>query len=142
MARISDVSRIPDRYISALQRCGVRSTDSLLRLGATHADREVLSGEADIPLELLSDWVMMADLMRVNGLGESYCGMLNAVGIYCVADLRDAAVEKLYTEIDLAEASGKNLGRMPSRRRVRSWIAAARRIPLVLDTPEPAAEPL
>lgn len=142
MARISDVSRIPDRYISALQRCGVRSTDSLLRVGATHTDREALSSSSGVPMELLSDWVRMADLMRVNGLGESYCGMLNAVGIYCVADLREAGVEKLYREIDSAEASGQHLGRMPSRRRVRSWIAAARRIPLVLDTSEPALDPL
>lgn len=142
MARISEVSRIPDRYVSALKRCGVRSTDSLLRVGASPTAREALSGETGIPVELLSDWVMMADLMRVNGLGESYCGMLNAVGIHSVAELREAGVEKLYREIDSAESSGKNLGRMPSRRRVRSWIAAARRIPLVLDALEPAADRL
>jgi DNA polymerase/3'-5' exonuclease PolX len=82
---------------------------------------------------LIDEWVNMADLMRVNGLGESYCFLLKAAGVRRLEDLRQARADQLFRAIEGVDNYEKWVGRLPSFRRVRSWIDASRRIPMVVD---------
>ena len=133
MPRIVDLSRLEPEYVSALKSRGVHSTDSLLRHASTAKMRDSLAAQTGIPEPLIFEWVNMADLMRVNGLGESYCLLLKAAGVRRLDDLRQAQANELYNAIAQVKDFKKWVGRLPSFRRVRSWIDASRRIPIVLD---------
>jgi hypothetical protein len=133
MPRIADLDRLEPEHVSALKSRGVHSTDSLLRRASTPKAREALARQTGIPVKLITDWVHMADLMRVNGLGESYCHLLRAAGVIRLEDLRQARAEQLYRDIVHLEDYRRWVGRLPSFRRVRTWVDAARRIPAVVD---------
>ncbi len=133
MPRIVDLTRLEPEYVSALKSRGVHSTDSLLRHAATPRARDTLARQTGIPEPLISEWVNMADLMRVNGLGKSYCHLLRAAGIRRLEDLRQARADELFRAIEKVDNYEKWVGRLPSFRRVRSWIDASRRIPSVVD---------
>jgi DNA polymerase/3'-5' exonuclease PolX len=133
MPRIVDLTRLEPKYVSALKSRGVHSTDSLLRHAATARARGALSRQTGIPVDLIDEWVHMADLMRVNGLGESYCFLLKAAGVRRLEDLRRARADQLYRAIEGVDHYERWVGRLPSFRRVRSWIEASRRIPMVVN---------
>lgn len=133
MPRIVDLTRLEQEQISALKARGVHSTDSLLRKGSTAKARVVLSRQTGIPESLIAEWVDMADLMRVNGLGEAYCYLLKAAGVRRLEDLRQAKADQLFLAIKRVDNYRQWVGRLPSYRRVRSWIDASRRIPTVVD---------
>ncbi len=133
MPRIVDLTRLEAKYVSALKSRGVHSTDSLLRHASTARARGALSRQTGIPEDLIDEWVNMADLMRVNGLGESYCFLLKAAGVRRLEDLRQARADQLFRAIEGVDNYEKWVGRLPSFRRVRSWIDASRRIPMVVD---------
>lgn len=133
MPRIVDLTRIEPEYITALKSRGVHSTDSLLRHAATSRARDILARQTGIPEPLISEWANMADLMRVNGLGESYCYLLRAAGVRRLEDLRQASADELFQAIEKVDNYDKWVGRLPSFRRVRSWIDVSRRIPTVID---------
>lgn len=133
MPRIVDLSRLKPEYVQALKSSGVHSTDSLLRHASTPRERNILARQTGIPESLISEWTHMADLMRVNGLGESYCHLLRAAGVRRLEDLRQAQAEELYRAIEQVDNFQEWVGRLPSFRRVRSWIDASRRIPMVID---------
>jgi hypothetical protein len=133
MPRIVDLTRLEPEHISALKSRGVHSTDSLLRRASTPRARDALARQTGIPESLISDWVNMADLMRVNGLGESYCLLLRAAGVRKLEDLRQARADQLFRAIERVDNFEEWVGRLPSFRRVRSWIDASRRIPTVVD---------
>lgn len=134
MPRIVDLTSLQPEYITALKHFGVHSTDSLLRKAATSKARGRLARQTGIPENLIDRWVNMADLMRVNGLGESYCHLLMAAGIHRLEDLREARPEQLHDNIEALKDYRQWVGRLPSARKIRSWINASRRIPAVLET--------
>ncbi len=133
MARIVDLTRLAPEHISALKARGVHSTDSLLRHASSLRARNTLARQTGIPETLIAEWVNMADLMRVNGVGETYCYLLKAAGVRRLEDLRQAKADQLYRTIEKLDNYEEWVGRLPSFRRVRSWIDASRRIPSVLD---------
>jgi hypothetical protein len=133
MPRIVDLTRLEPEYVTALKARGIHSTDSLLRKAGTARARGQLARQTGIPEPLLAEWVNMADLMRVNGLGESYCYLLRAAGVHRLEDLRQAHADQLFRAIEAVDNYEEWVGRLPSFRRVRSWIDASKRIPTVVD---------
>jgi predicted flap endonuclease-1-like 5' DNA nuclease len=134
MPRIVDLTSLQPEHVTALKHLGVHSTDSLLRKAATSKARGRLARQTGIPEPLIDRWVNMADLMRVNGLGESYCHLLMAAGIHRLEDLRAALPEQLHDHIESLDDYQQWVGRIPSARKIRSWINASRRLPTVIDT--------
>ena len=72
MAKLLDIEGIGPVYSEKLKNAGVKSVESLLKLGATPAGRESIAEKAGIDKRLILEWVNRADLFRIKGVAEEY----------------------------------------------------------------------
>ncbi|MCK5053476.1 MAG: DUF4332 domain-containing protein, partial [Anaerolineales bacterium] len=80
MAKIVDIEGIGPKFAKNLYAVGVRSTGRLLQIGADKRGRKDLAEETGIPEKLVLEWVNLADLMRIKGIGEEYSDLLEEAG--------------------------------------------------------------
>jgi len=71
MAKVIDVEGIGPKYAVKLSKAGIKTTDALLRKGATPAGRKEIATKTGIGEELILDWVNYVDLYRIKGIGSS-----------------------------------------------------------------------
>ena len=133
MTSLKEIEGIGPQYARQLAAAGVRSTEALLKLGATKKGRKELEVKTGIGHKSLLEWVNLADLFRVPGVGEQYSDLLEEAGVDTVLELSirkpDALTEKLM-KINTA----KNLvNRPPSAKVVAKWIKAAQKLKRVVE---------
>ena len=133
MTSLKEIEGIGPKYARQLAAAGVRSTEALLRLGATKKGRKELEVKTGIGHKSLLEWVNLADLFRVPGVGEQYSDLLEEAGVDTVLELSirkpDVLTEKLM-KINTA----KNLvNRPPSAKVVAKWIKAAQKLKRVVE---------
>lgn len=132
MARIIDIEGIGPDYASILQSHGVRTTNRLLRAAATKKGRESLADQTDIPEKLILEWVNLADLMRVKGVGEEYSDLLEEAGVDTVKELRNRNPGNLYAALASTNEEKRLVRRLPSPEQVAAWVADAKTLPPVV----------
>jgi len=71
-----------------------------------------------------------SDLTTIRGIGVSRKRWLNSLGIYTIAELGQASVHELESQL-------KKDGRLPSRSELEEWIAQARSAAAAYQQPEP-----
>ena len=133
MTSLKEIEGIGPKYARQLAAAGVRSTEALLKLGATKKGRKELEVKTGIGHKSLLEWVNLADLFRVPGVGEQYSDLLEEAGVDTVLELSirkpDALTEKMM-KINTA----KNLvNRPPSAKVVAKWIKAAQKLKRVVE---------
>ena len=69
MPSIMDIEGIGPAYAKKLTEAGVKTTDDLLKLGASAKGREELGKKTGIDGKLVLEWVNLADLYRIKGVG-------------------------------------------------------------------------
>ena len=74
----------------------------------------------------------MADLMRINGVGEEYSELLEAAGVDTVKELRNRNAENLTTKMAEVNAEKKLVRQVPSLKMVEKWVAQAKELPPVM----------
>jgi predicted flap endonuclease-1-like 5' DNA nuclease len=129
MARILDIEGIGSKYAKKMHEVGVRSTTRLLNIGATKRGREDLAEHTGISEKLILEWVNLADLMRIKGIGEEYSDLLEEVGVDTVKELRNRVPENLYEAIVKVNREKALVRRLPSRRQVSLWVGQAKKLP-------------
>ena len=70
MAKIEEIEGIGPTYAQKLIEAGIKTTDDLLEAGTTPKERETLAEKTGISGTLILEWVNLADLMRIKGVGE------------------------------------------------------------------------
>jgi predicted flap endonuclease-1-like 5' DNA nuclease len=132
MVRIIDIEGIGLNFQGKLLEVGVRSTARLLQVGATRRGRKDLSENTGISEKLILEWVNLADLIRINGIGEEYSDLLEEAGVDTVKELRNRdPIKLLQTMSELNEE--KNLvRRLPSIRQVTNWVKQAKTLPPIV----------
>ena len=132
MASITKIEGIGPKKAKMLAKCGVKTTNGLLKCTAKPADRKQLAKESGCtPAEVLA-WANKADLMRVKGVGEEYSDLLEAAGVDTVKELRNRNAANL-TEAMLAKNAKKKLVRRPpALSEVEGWIKHAKTLDVVL----------
>ena len=78
---LADIEGIGPAWAEKLEAAGLRTTDDLLRAGATSKGREDLAAATGISGKLILRWVNRADLSRIKGVGEQYADLLEAAGV-------------------------------------------------------------
>ena len=63
-------------YAAKLEQVGVRTTDALLKKGSKPEDRRLLAEASGIGAHLILEWVNLADLYRIKGVGSQYSDLL------------------------------------------------------------------
>ena len=129
MVKIDKIEGIGPTFASKLAAAGVDTTEELLAAGATPKGRDDLAETTGISETLILEWVNLADLFRIKGVGEEYSDLLEEAGVDTVAELARRNADNLHAKI-LEVNEVKNLVRRPpSLSQVTDWIAQAKRLP-------------
>ena len=129
MTKLTEIEGVGPVYASKLQKAGITTIEALLEAGATPQGRKELEDKTEIGHKLIIEWVNLADLMRIKGVGEEYADLLEEAGVDTVKELRNRNPENLYKAL-LATNEAKNLVRqVPGLEQVKGWIEQAKILP-------------
>ncbi len=126
MARIEQISGIGPVYGERMRSMGIRTTEELLRAGATPEGRQELAEKIGVSADTILQWVNRADLMRIVGIGEQYSDLLEAVGVDTALELARRNPDNLYEKLAEINAEKRLVRRLPTRDMVARWIEQAK----------------
>src|SRR5262245_28156887 len=85
---IKFVAGVEDDDIEALRLVGIRTAERLVDEAGSPKGRKVLADKTGIEVGHLLDLANAADHMRIKGMGAHYVGLLRAVGVMTVRELK------------------------------------------------------
>ena len=132
MPTIIDIEGIGTAYASKLRKAGVRSTNALLKMGATKKGRQELAQVTGFTASTILEWVNRADLFRVKGVGTQYSDLLEAAGVDTVVELANRKPETLLETLAKTNEKKNLVNQLPGLSQVRSWIKNARSLKRVV----------
>lgn len=126
MATISDIEGIGAAYAAKLRKAGVRSTNELLKAGATKKGRAELAKATGFDAKTILEWVNRADLFRVKGIGAQYSDLLEAAGVDTVLELAKRKPEVLLETLIKVNEKKNKVNQVPGLSNVKAWIKSAK----------------
>ena len=132
MANIIDIEGIGDVYTQKLADAGLTTVEALLKAGASPKGRQALAEETGISGKLILEWVNLADLFRIKGVGEEYSDLLEEAGVDTVPELAQRNAENLYAKLIETNAAKELVRRLPTQSQVADWIEQAKALPRVV----------
>jgi predicted flap endonuclease-1-like 5' DNA nuclease len=133
MPKIEDIEGIGPVYAKKLMEAGVHTTDDLLKVGATAKGREDLGKKTGIEHKLILEWVNLADLYRIKGVGQEYSDLLEEAGVDTVAELAKRVPENLHTKMLEVNEKKKLVNRPPPLSMVKDWVEQAKKLKRVVE---------
>lgn len=116
-----------------LKKLGVTSTQTLLNIGASPKGRQALAEEVGIDQRRVLDWVNLADLVRIKGVGEGYMDLLSEAGVDTVPELARRNPANLHQKMLEINELKRLVRRPPSQVEVEDWVAQAKELPRVIN---------
>ena len=132
MAKIIDIEGIGKIYTQKLADAGFTTVEALLKAGASPKGRQALAEETGISGKLILEWVNLADLFRIKGVGEEYSDLLEEAGVDTVPELAQRNAANLYTKLVETNAAKELVRRLPTQSQVADWIQQAKAMPRVV----------
>ena len=132
MASIIDIEGVGEVYAQKLKDAGVVTTDALLEKGASPKGRKELAEATGISDKLILEWVNLADLYRIKGVGSEYADLLEEAGVDTVVELAQRKPENLYAKIIEINEAKKLVRRPPTQEQVSDWVSQAKALPRVV----------
>jgi predicted flap endonuclease-1-like 5' DNA nuclease len=126
MANVKDIEGIGPVLGGKLEKAGIVTVESLLENGATRSGRANIARETGIPESQILDFVNMADLMRVKGVGAEFAELLVAAGVDTIKELRTRNAENLQAKLSEVQGEKNLTRRVPSLDMVKDFIAQAK----------------
>jgi predicted flap endonuclease-1-like 5' DNA nuclease len=133
MTKLTAIEGIAETYAGKLKIAGVPTLEALLEKGATPAGRQDLAAAADISSKLILEWINLADLFRIKGIGEEYSDLLEEAGVDTVPELAQRNAANLLAKIIQVNAEKKLVRRVPTLAQVTSWIEQAQALPRIVQ---------
>jgi predicted flap endonuclease-1-like 5' DNA nuclease len=133
MASIDTIEGIGVQYGRTLRKARVRTTEALLKRGATRKGRKDLSEATGLSQHLILEWVNRADLMRVKGVGEEYSDLLEGAGVDTVKELRTRNAANLTAAMTEVNERKRLVRRLPTESMVERWVSHAKTLPPVVQ---------
>jgi predicted flap endonuclease-1-like 5' DNA nuclease len=133
LTNIIRIKGIGPSYAEKLVANGIKTLEKLLEAGSSKKGRTEISEKTGITEKLILEWVNLADLFRVKGIGEKYSDLLEEAGVDTVVELSKRVPENLYAK--LAEVNGvkKLANRNPTLPEVKSWVEQAKQMPRMIQ---------
>lgn len=116
----------------ALKARHITTCRQLLAAAAEFDDRERLSRDSRIPLELLSTIVRRADMARIEGIGAVFGLMLEELDVLEVSMLAKHDPQALHDRLGAHNQSERLARRSPTPEEVTDWIEQARSLPILV----------
>jgi predicted flap endonuclease-1-like 5' DNA nuclease len=132
MAKIIDIEGVGETYAQKLTEAGIKTTEALLKAGATPKGREELAAKTGLSGKLILEWVNHADLYRIKGVGSEYSDLLEAAGVDTVPELAQRDPKNLFKKLIEVNEAKKLVRRPPLLTNVESWVAQAKELPRVV----------
>jgi len=111
---------------SKLEKAGVKTSASLLKEGASKTGRKKIAEKSGISEDKILDFVNMADLMRISGIGGEFAELLKAAGVDTIKELRTRNAENLHQKLEEINKVKKVTRRVPSLKMVQDFIERAK----------------
>ena len=127
------IEGIGKKYKEKLKAAGVDTVEVLLEKGNTPKGRKELAGTTGISPELILKWTYLADLIRIDGVGEEYSDLLQAAGINTVKDLTRLYAKDVFNKIIGINKEKELVRQLPSLKMVEDWIGQSKKLPLVVE---------
>ena len=134
MNSINSINGMTHTEATKLRRARVRTTVTFLLIASTRSGRALLTKETGITSPKLLHWAKRAELMKIKNLGRDYADLLEAVGVESVADLKRRNPESLHEMMHNTNQIKKIVDRMPSLKRVASWIDDSKDIVITVSS--------
>ncbi|NQV06655.1 DUF4332 domain-containing protein [bacterium] len=132
MASIDAIEGIGVRNATKLRKARIRTTEALLKRGATKKGRKGIVEETGITAHYILEWVNRADLMRIKGVGEEYSDLLEAAGVDTVKELRNRNAANLLAKMVETNEKKRLVRRLPTLSMVERWVANAKELDPVI----------
>ena len=126
--KLEKIEGIGTKYAEKLQAAEVTSTEELLDVGGSRKGRQDLAAKSEISETLILEWVNLADLFRIPGIGEEYSDLLEEAGVDTVKELRNRNPENLHKAVQEVNARKKLVRQVPGLSQVETWIKSAREL--------------
>ena len=130
--KILDIEGIGPVYAAKLEKVGVRTTDALLKKGSSPEDRRLLVEASGIGEHLILEWVNLADLYRIKGVGSQYSDLLEEAGVDTVVELATRVPQHLLDKLVEVNQAKNLVNKMPGINQVANWIKQAKKLPRVI----------
>ena len=127
--KVEEIEGIGPAYARKLSRSGIRTTDELLDMGSTKKGRRELARRTGISETIILEWVNMADLFRIKGIGEEYSELLKEAGVNTVVQLARRNPENLQKTLVGVNDTKKLVRRPPSLSQTEDWVEQAKILP-------------
>ncbi len=131
--KIEQVEGIGPVYGEKLRNIGIPNTSVLLDRGCTRRGRQEIAQKCGLPEAKVLDWVNMADLFRIKGVGAEYAELLEGAGVDTVKELRNRNAESLAARLAELNQQKKLTRRVPSAQVVKGWVEQAKTIPARIE---------
>ena len=131
--KVEEIEGIGPVLGEKLRTAGINTVDKLLENAATKKQRQSLAEETGISEKQILKFTNMADLFRLNGVGQEYAELLEVAGVDTVPELAQRNAANLTAKMEEVNEA-KNLTRKtPSATEVEKWIAQAKELPSVIE---------
>ena len=131
--KVEEIEGIGPVLGEKLRAAGINTVDKLLEKAATKKQRQSLAEETGISEKQILKFTNMADLFRLNGVGQEYAELLEVAGVDTVPELAQRNAANLTAKMEEVNEA-KNLTRKtPSTAEVEKWIAQAKELPRVIE---------
>ncbi len=129
MSRIVEIEGIGKVYAEKLVGMGIKTTTDLLEHCGTAKGREEMAEKTGISERLLLEWVNLADLFRIKGVGEQFSDLLEESGVDTVVELAQRNPDNLYNKMLQVNEEKNLVNRTPHLSEVKSWVEQAKALP-------------
>ena len=131
--KVEEIEGIGHVLGEKLRAARINTVDKLLENAATKKQRQSLAEETGISEKQILKFTNMADLFRLNGVGQEYAQLLEVAGVDTVPELAQRNAANLTAKMEEVNEA-KNLTRKtPSATEVEKWIAQAKELPRVIE---------
>jgi predicted flap endonuclease-1-like 5' DNA nuclease len=128
MPKVIDIEGIGPVYAKKLNEAGIKTTDDLLKAGATAKGREELATKVGADNKYILEWVNRSDLYRIKGVGRQYSDLLENAGVDTIVELTKRVPENLLAKMLEVNAAKKLVKRPPPISFVKNWIEQAKKL--------------
>ena len=133
MPSIMGIEGIGPQYAKTLSEIGIKTTEALLKQGATPKGRKIIEERTQIGHRLILEWVNLADLFRIKGVGEEYSVLLEEAGVGTVIELSNGNAENLFEKVNEVNKEKKLVRKTPALSMIQSWIEQAKKLNRVIE---------
>ncbi|MDE0131329.1 MAG: DUF4332 domain-containing protein [bacterium] len=125
MPTIGKIAGMDHLSAARLRRAGIKTSRTFLEEARGEKRLVSLSEATGIDQNTLRNLAASADLMRLEGMGGAYCGLLRAAGIHSVSQLGRLSPEEVTRSLLAVNHHRRIVRRLPSPREVELWVMQA-----------------